>query len=233
MAWQLFVDDGTTDRLQVVSDVSTQPMDVPLDGIQAIAIDGAVNSGYDHYFWGDDDAGGFWGFARGETPEKILERYPMVRRISRGRWTTMSRWYRVKEAALLFAGHQAEVQLPPNPVVVAGWRCWTSNDVFDSVGVAQADLLSHWASVVPADDVQVVMLYLSAGGQPEIIGRWVLSGASFYAVAPHPSGEFIFGGGEDTDIATRYPGASIKRGKFIDLNRYEAISAEAMASRSL
>lgn len=224
--WAAFCDDyAGTGGLKVYSDAQDQPGDVPADGILVLTVDGAIHNGYERYFWATDDTGSFWGFSR-DTEDEILFRYPGAD-IKQGRWTPNSLWYKAKGQAALWSGHGHQIILPPNPVITRDFVVWTSKEVITSAGVVPDNFIDFWANNVPADDIQIIVRYLSAGGKPDIVGRDFMMGVSNYMIAPHPSGEAIFGGGEDAAEIARYSGAVVRAGKFIATSRFNALRAEA------
>lgn len=100
---------------------------------------------------------------------------------------------------------------------VLGWRVWYDDGtVFDSRRHRWVDL--------PEDGVLVRMIYYRDG-------RQIQQGMDYYYEAPHGSGEPILGTARATDdLARRYPGAVIKRGRWAPDAYYRRIVDAAMAS---
>ena len=98
-------------------------------------------------------------------------------------------------------------------------RAWYDDgSVYDSKTVAWADL--------PADGFLIRIIYDATG-----IGKEIQMGMDFYYEAPHESGDWVLGSGNDRDdIETRYPGAVIKLGKWAPKSVWEQALTEAMAS---
>lgn len=93
------------------------------------------------------------------------------------------------------------------------WRVWYDGGrVFSSEDTAWGDL--------PADGVQHVAVYLGPG-------RRDMAGCDYYFKA----GEVIGANNDNPgDIAKRYPGASIKRGRYTTDEELERIQVEARKS---
>jgi hypothetical protein len=101
----------------------------------------------------------------------------------------------------------------PKPKTVIGWRVWYPLVSYDSRDLAWDQL--------PDDDVQVVMLYLADGT------RSIYSGYDNYFMW----NDIPCANNHDADDnARRYPGASVKRGKHMELDAFEQIQKAAMES---
>lgn len=99
-----------------------------------------------------------------------------------------------------------------------GWRCWYSD------GEVYSSDEYEWEEL-PDDGLLVRMLYFEDGY------REIQQGMDYFYVAPHHSGEPIFGAGMDKDeIEERYPDAVIVRGKWAPHDYYRNIVDEAMSS---
>jgi hypothetical protein len=90
---------------------------------------------------------------------------------------------------------------------ISGWRCWYEGDA-----VYQGRTFKEWKAL-PADGVIHVMVYYdqnSSNGKPL---RMSLQGYDYYFHTPNG----VLGGCTDplVEIKQRYPGASIKRGKWV------------------
>lgn len=230
MDWQIIAEDSAG-QPRVYSNDADVPSSVPLDGIQAIIIDGRPHTGYDRYFHVDDGIEPFWGFS-GDTGIDILTRYSgpnTTVRICRGRTTTTARFHEVEK----FIGVWSNLNRVPSvdwKKDVIGWRVWTSKNVFDSVG--SDDWLASWAAL-PDDDIQIVMLYENWSTRLGAAYRQYIAGSDAYFMSPHPSGKMIIAGSNDADVPDRYPGAVLKRGKFMPLGKFDSLKAEAFASVAL
>lgn len=101
-------------------------------------------------------------------------------------------------------------------MAVARWRAWyTENRVFDGQGFAD------WAEL-PDDGVLSVMLWFADGT------RRVEQGNDHYWATP----EGIYAHSDDPldEIERRYPGASVKRGKWTTDAQMQRVAAEAVES---
>jgi len=100
-----------------------------------------------------------------------------------------------------------------------GWRAWFDNgDVYCSRDTDWKD--------IPDDGVQYVMDYdaeLSSDGNY----RGILSGYDYYWITPE-SGFEVFGGHEHP--GDRYPGAIIKRGKWMPSVKFEDLRRKVVES---
>ncbi len=110
---------------------------------------------------------------------------------------------------------------------VIGWRAWYDGGlVFDSKTTAWENL--------SADGVVSIVLYedtTTPAGDPT---RRVMEGSSFYFRAPGAR-DFIYGHSEGpaAEIQSRYPGAIVLLGKWVDGVTLERIQTAAMAAREL
>ena len=107
-------------------------------------------------------------------------------------------------------------------MTVRGWKVWYGpDDVYPS---------HDWA-IAPDDGVQCVVVYFSdddALGHPK---RLVLSGDSFYFLAAeldHP----VCSNDSPDEIHARYPGASIKRGKWLSSEDFTETMRRAHADEA-
>lgn len=98
---------------------------------------------------------------------------------------------------------------------VIGWRVWYEGVVHDSRATRWEDL--------PADGVQVVMLYHEGGT------RRVMQGNDFYWRWRSDFG-MVYAHGDERPEEARYPGASVLRGKWTSDENLKRIEGEAMAS---
>lgn len=116
---------------------------------------------------------------------------------------------------------------------ILGWAAWfdTSSgvEVFSSKDTAWEDL--------PDDGVIYIMLYKDEGdGQEANLNadrythREGMCGIDQYFMAPHHSGFPVYGSNNDTkeEIESRYPGAIIKRGKWVPAEVFRRVDMEAM-----
>jgi hypothetical protein len=220
MSWRLIYEDLS----EFASDQHLWA-DLPLDGAQAIIVNGSVHLGYDRYFRAiDTDASELIGFSK-DSETDIKLRYPDAK-IIRGKTTTTRRFHEIEVMLGKWAPENKRNEPSDDWVKdVIGWRIWyADNSVLDSKATAWADL--------PNNGVQVVILYENwnhGGGKPY---RQVLSGADFYFAAPGPDGRDIVTTSNDpeAEIVSRYPGAIIKRGSFINQKRAKKISDAAFTA---
>lgn len=99
---------------------------------------------------------------------------------------------------------------------VIGWRVWIdSNRIYDSREHTWKDVLN---------DGIILMYTYKAGGYRE-----GFSGHDHYFQAPHPEG-VIYGCNDDSteEIEIRYPGAVIKKGKWVPSEVMARIQKEAI-----
>lgn len=102
-----------------------------------------------------------------------------------------------------------------------GWKAWyTEGRKYDSANIAWEDL--------PNDGVVLVMLYQDARGPNRLPMRRTMIGEDYY----FKHGE-IYGHGVHPleDVVERYPGASVKRGKWTTDEEYTYITKEASKDR--
>jgi len=113
---------------------------------------------------------------------------------------------------------------------ILGWAAWvdteTGTEIYSSKDMEWEDL--------PDDGIIFIMLYKDTGdGQESNISYPTytesLAGNDYYWKAPHHSGT-IYGSGNDSlaEIKARYPGADIKRGKWVPHSLFEEVSLEAL-----
>lgn len=113
---------------------------------------------------------------------------------------------------------------------VIGWRAWVDGKkevlIFDSK--------EHEWSDIPDDGILYIMLYKDYGdGLVENLNyefKEPLSGDTHYFKAPHHSGDDIYASNEESkkSIKKRYPGAEIKKGKWVPLSVMEKVRLEAL-----
>ena len=114
---------------------------------------------------------------------------------------------------------------------ILGWAAWvdtkTGTEIYSSKETEWADL--------PDDGIIFIMLYKDEGdGQVENLTRYThrenMSGVDHYFMAPHSSGMPIYGSNNDsiTSIKKRYPGAIIKKGKWIPHELFQQIRMDAI-----
>jgi hypothetical protein len=106
-----------------------------------------------------------------------------------------------------------------------GWRMWFW-DGSSVEGETWEDAVST-AEQYP-DDVLVRMLYYEGGGTQ------IQQGMDYYFVAPHPSGEYVYGTSNDLPetIIDRYPGVIIQSGKWAPDDFYRKIVSEAVSTKT-
>lgn len=107
---------------------------------------------------------------------------------------------------------------------VVAWRAWyTEGRRF--IGHS----LEDWDTLLPDDGVLTVMLFFDDGT------RRVEQGDDYYWAAPAADGGVIYAHGSREsaeEIAERYPGASIKRGKWTTDGEMHRVADEAMAAEA-
>jgi hypothetical protein len=110
-----------------------------------------------------------------------------------------------------------------SPVQQLGWRCWTDD------GRCYCSKSNAWSDV-PDDGIVMMMVYLRRSGQKQTEQR-VLQ-ASYYFVMPQKDRPPLIFGSEEmpAEIAARYPGAIIKRGRLTDDEMFWRIEEIAMTS---
>lgn len=109
-----------------------------------------------------------------------------------------------------------------SPVNYLGWRAWyDTGDVYCSRS-------NNWKDI-PDDGVIAVVVYLSRDNSIE---KRILE-SSWYIFVDQDSRSPIIYGSEDIikdDVYARYPGCSIKRGKFTDDDMFYRIEKVALES---
>jgi hypothetical protein len=230
MAWKI-VYEGDSAGPQSFTE-STDPRVLPTDGLQALVIDGQPIMGFEHVGFLDD--GGI--VTTKGTAEDLQAQFPNLVAVVRGKTTDTSRFHRIE----VEAGRWSPQNLKPDAAEpnwhkrIIGWRLWTSNKVFDSVGVAEADWMAHWQSL-PDTDVQVIKLYENwkvPDGEADY--SQMVMGTDRFFMAPGPDAMIITGSDDlQSSIESRYPGAHVKAGRLIADNRFRSIVSEAIASRVL
>ena len=115
---------------------------------------------------------------------------------------------------------------------ILGWRAWVDTPE----GVVNYDSKDDKWEDMPDDGVIFIMLYKDDGdGLEENLNghrythREGMCGIDFYFKAPHHSGT-TYGSNNDTkeEIESRYPGAIVKRGKWVPASVFDKIQMEAM-----
>jgi hypothetical protein len=99
---------------------------------------------------------------------------------------------------------------------ILGWRCWYEGDA-----VYQGRTFTEWQAL-PADGVIHVMVYYDQNDRSGKPLRMSLQGHDHYFLTPNG----VLGSNNDTlaDIKQRYPGASIKRGKWVLADEQQKIN---------
>lgn len=98
---------------------------------------------------------------------------------------------------------------------VIGWRVWVDDGrIFTSI--------NHWADI-PEDGIILMYIYKEGGY------REGFSGHDHYFHAPHSEGT-IYGCNDDPieEIEKRYPGAIVKKGKWVPPEVFERVQKEAV-----
>jgi hypothetical protein len=207
MAWQAVYDD-----LQVYSSETTDHRDLPVDGLQALTVDGKLHIG----------TLDCCGFAQVDGKEAVLVPRPTATHrdmralypdavIVRSKTISTRQFHKVEVMTGLWS--------PMNPIPhegwmkdVVGWRLWTETEVFDSVGVAEADWPAHWESL-PGAGIQGLILYENWQYPKGYDCQQVVYGKDRYALAPSPYGPvFLNTNAPIAEIEQRHPGAAVKTG---------------------
>ena len=112
---------------------------------------------------------------------------------------------------------------------VTGWRAWyVGGRVYDSKTTAWADL--------PDDGVIQIYLYMDRRDKTSRMPyRRGMAGSDYYW---HVPGESVYGCCDASEmtpgqIAERYPGALIKRGRWVSQKEYDAAIKESFETRFL
>lgn len=148
MAWEIIYEGNTAGSQTIQSEKVSDPTTLPSDGLQALIVDGKPYVGMDYVGFLDD--GGIV-LQRGSLID-LQSNYPNLVAVARGRTTDTSRYHRIIVDLGMWS--QKDVVYVNNPgwhKSLIGWRLWTSNDVFDSVGVAEQDWLTYWQSLLDTD----------------------------------------------------------------------------------
>ena len=105
---------------------------------------------------------------------------------------------------------------------VIAWRAWMEVD-FEIVEYNSVE--NCWEDM-PYDGFQAMRLWYNDG----TCGKFI-SGNDFYFLWEHPKG-LVFGQSNDLDIAERYPGAIIKRGKHVPDNVIKEVNELMINSKT-
>ncbi len=109
---------------------------------------------------------------------------------------------------------------------VIGWRAWYADGaVFDNAKTEWDDL--------PADGVITIVVYFDQPAPSGAPLRRILDSSDWYFRAPD-GGDWIYGHNNDDPEETkrRYPGASLKRGRWTTDCRIKEIETAAMQARN-
>lgn len=222
MVWRAYYDD-----LSVFSSETTaNPDDLPLDGIQAVKTDSGAFSA-NIFGWEGDEV-----FVSNDTLLNVRSQRPGAI-LREGRTCSTRRMHEIEIAIGLWhpKNLKPDAADPDWKKDIIGWRFWTETAVFDSVGIAKADWLSHWASL-PAVNVQYLRLYENWKRGNGVDDFTQSHASSFYFMATSPNG-LLIAGSEATDIETRYPGAIIKTGSLLSDTKHQLIVDAATAVKVL
>lgn len=114
---------------------------------------------------------------------------------------------------------------------ILGWAAWVDTDTGTEIYSSKD---TEWADL-PDDGIIYIMLYKDEGdGLEENLNRYThregMSGVDHYFMAPHHSGASTYGSNNDTkaEIESRYPGAIVKRGKWVPSEVFESIRVAAI-----
>jgi hypothetical protein len=188
--------------------------DIPVEWTQGVIVDGKPFAGMDSYGVKPD---GTVVLARGL--QNISVSHPDAR-IIKTRTIPTRQFHQVEKKLGLWS---PENITPPNwEKDVVGVRIWTSNKVFDTVGIPETQWVS-WFSNLP-DDIQEIVLYenwfTSLGEQ----FRQFMGGGTNAYCSETPYG-VVFGSTEEDDayILERHPNAVIRRGKLLSDAQYQKV----------
>lgn len=227
MGWQ-----AVFENLSTYSSETHSAGDLPLDGLQAVVVNGIVYTGLDCCGWGQVD-----GKDAVLVPEprtryaEMKSQYPEAV-IVRSKTTSTKQFHKVE----VLTGIWSELNKVPSAnweKDLIGWRVWTETDVFDSAKVPEHKWLDLWGSLPPGG-WQGLVLYENwkTGGGDDY--RQNFGGGDHYVMAPSPYGP-VFLNNNDTkeEIEQRYPGASVKVGTQLPDEAFAPIQAAIINSVTL
>ncbi len=223
MAWRAIYED-----LQEFPSETTNPVDLPRDGLQAVVVNNKPYLGFECCAFGTVDGKEAVAVSR-EDMSIVQSTYPTLT-VVRGKTCSTRQFHQVAKRI----GAWSPLNIEPFrgwEKDVVGWRVWFEKSVFDSVGLIELDWLNFWASL-PSTGVQGLMLYenwFSVPGQRQY--RQVFGGGDYYVMAPSPYGPIFLNTYETpAEIERRYPGAIIKTGTLLPDKVYQRINAAINAS---
>lgn len=219
MAWQAYYDDLSIFSSKETSD----PNDLPINGIQAVKVDGKPFIA-DIFGWEEDEvfiSNASFASVKLQRPNAILRE---------GRTCSTRRFHEIEIEIGLWSSKNTKPDiLEPNwKKDIVGWRLWTAIDVFDSKGIPEGDWLAYWVSL-PATDIQVVVLYENWRTKGGVQYRQMQMGNDFFFMSPTEFGP-VFHSSDNKDIAEKYPGAVIKTGSLLPEAEFNIIRDIAIAS---
>lgn len=226
MAWTAIYED-----LSEHASKETSPSDLPLDGLQAVIVDGKVFCGFNILVCRKQRKK--WQLAISKAP---LESFRRTRNtvVIRGKTTSTRQYHKIQKRLGLWSPENK----PREPSDdwekdVIGWRLWTDTEVFEG-RLPEDDWVNQWKTI--PDRVQGVMLYENWKSTPTSDYRQEFAGLDVanYFIAPSPYGA-IFGLSSDDHavIASRYPGAVIREGTLLPDAEWKAIRAAMNAAKEL
>lgn len=227
MAWQVIYED-----LSSYSSETHGAGDLPLDGMQAVTIDGDPNIGMNCCGWDMVD-----GREVILLPSKRVSYSDMVAQypdaiVVQTKTTSTRQFHKVEE----MTGLWSELNKVPSETWmkdVIGWRVWTETEVFDSVGVPETDWFALWDSL-PASGWQGLVLYENWETGNGNDYRQNFGGGDHYAIAPSDYGPVFLNNNDPiVEIERRYPGAMVKVGTQLADDAFAPIQARINAATVL
>ena len=225
MAWEAVYED-----LAVFSSETTDYRDLPVDGLQALVVDGRPCCGF--------DVCGFDTIRRKEAVliPRIAVRESELRKahpkahIVRTRNTSTIQFHRVERKIGLWASENKKYEPHEGwEKDEVGWRLWTETEKFDSSGIPESDWLDYWNSL-PSDGLQFVCVYenwLRPDGQNY---ERMVAGRDYCYLWKGPFG-YVWGKDDDLSLINeRYPGASVKRGTLMPDDEFASLLEELYAA---
>ncbi len=224
MAWTAIYED-----LSEYTSKETSPSDLPLDGLQAVIVDGKPYCGFNILVCRKQRKK--WQLAISRAP---IEGFRRTRNtvVIRGKTTSTRQFHKIQKRLGLWAPENKALEPSEDwEKDVIGWRLWTDTEVFEG-RLPEDDWVNQWKSI--PDRVQGVMLYENWKSTPTSDYRQYFGGLDRYFIAPSPFG-VIFGNSNDAPnaIRERYPGAVVREGTLLPDDEYAAVDAAVNAAREL
>ena len=222
MAWTCIYED-LSEKTE-----ATAPADLPLDGLQAVIVDGKPYAGFNTLIF--QKKTGDWQISVSrETKQEVLSRDPTATVIE-GKTTSTAQFHKIEKRIGLWSPLNKE-PFEGWMKDIIGWRLWTDTEVFEG-RLPDNTWVEQWKTI--PDRVQGVMVYENWKSTPTSDYRTYFGGLDRYYIAPSPFGTIIGNSNEDPAVILgRYPGAAIREGTLLSDEDYAPIDAAMHAAKEL